>query len=327
MSADSATARAGRSWREIRQEVTPRAMSRKGRFRQRLEWLKISVLTAIVGGLAGVIYLAVHTWLDDRAALAAIVESDPVRQVSVETDGTLNRKWVEDVLALPRGTTLMELDLPALRDRLQSTGQVRVAVVKRSFPDMLAVTLQERTPVARMQVQVGLGPPRQFFVAKDGVVYDGFNYNPTMVATLPWLDGVRLKRDGKGFAPVAGMDAVADLLVTAQLQAPLLYRDWLVVSLAHLQERDEIIVKSQEIPEIIFSRTEDFFKQVARLDYIADRARQLPQPGQIQSINLALGGQVPVKLTTLPDDPARPANPSKFPLQPTNSQRKGPRDL
>jgi cell division septal protein FtsQ len=319
--------RPGRSWREIRQEVTPRALSRKGRRRRRLEWLKLSLLSAVVGGLAAVIYLAVHTWQDDRAALAAVSGSEPVRQLSVITDGTITRKWVEDALALPKGTTLMELDLPALRDRLLESGQVRTAVVTRSFPDVLVISLQERTPVARVQVQVGLGPPTQFFVARDGAVYPGFNYDQPMVASLPWLDGVRLVRTGRGFAPVPGMEAVTNLLVTAQLQAPHLYRDWMIVSLARLEAHDEIVVRSQDIPEIIFSRREDFFKQVARLDYIADMARQQPAAGAIQSVNLALGGQVPVRLASTPTELGSQADSPKFNLLPTSTQRKGPRDL
>jgi cell division protein FtsQ len=322
----AAISRSGRSWREIRQEVTPRAMSRKGRRRQRLEWLKIGLLCVIGGGLAGVTFLIVHTLQNDRSALAAVVRSEPVRDVSVRTDGTLTHQWAQETLALPKGTTLMELDLPALRDRLQAGGQVRTAVVTRRFPDLLVIVLEERTPVARIQVQEAGSAPRQLFVAKDGVVYDGRYYDPQMVASLPWLDGVRLTRAGQGFAPIANMGAVAELLITAQLQAPNLYRDWTVVSLDRLETQDEIVVKSQEVPEIVFSRREGFFQQVARLDYIVDRVRQTPESGPIQSVDLSLGGQVPVRLAATPDDAVRQTAPSRFNLQPT-TQQKGPRDL
>ena len=40
---------AGRSWRDIRQEVTPLAMSRKGRSRQRLQWFKVGTLFTLLG--------------------------------------------------------------------------------------------------------------------------------------------------------------------------------------------------------------------------------------------------------------------------------------
>jgi cell division protein FtsQ len=325
VSSDSAAIKSGRSWREIRQEVKPRAMSRRGRRRRRLEWFKITLLCLAVGGVIAGGSFAYSTWHRDRSALALMVKSEPVREISVITDGTLGREWVEELFMLPRTSTLMELDLPKLRDRLESFGQVRRAVVTRRFPDMLVVTLQERTPVARVQVEDHDGRLQQYFVAKDGAVYAGVNYDAKMIATLPWLDGVRLARAGQGFAPIAGMDTVADLLVTAQLQAPALYREWMIVSLAHLADRDEIIVKSQDIAEIVFSRTQDFFKQLARLDYITDMAKQMPEPGQIQSINLAMGGQVPVKVA--PAEAANHVQPAHFDLQPVLPKRKESRDL
>jgi hypothetical protein len=145
-----------------------------------------------------------------------------------------------------------------------------------------------------------------------------------MLATLPWLDGIRLVKSGHGFAPVAGMGDVSALLSMAQLQAPNLYREWLIVSLARLADRDEIVVKAQDIPEIIFSRKRDFFRQLAQLDSVVDAARTLPEPS-LQSVNLALDGQLPVRLQQSPDElHATAAQPS---FQLNNPPRKGKRDL
>ncbi len=314
---------AGRSWRNIRQEVQPQAMSRKGRRRQRLEWLKLGALFIFTVIAAGTVYEVVHTWETDRAALATAVHSEAVRDVVLITDGVLTQKWVDGVLGLPKSASLMALDLAALRDRLAANAQVRMAVLTRSFPDTLVVTLQERTPVARVQVSEGLGLPKQLLVARDGLVYDGFNYDKQMLAGLPWLDGLRLVRAGRGYEPIAGMGDVAGLLSTAQLQAPHLYRSWLIVSLARLAEHDEIVVKAQDIPEIVFSRKRDFFKQVAQLDYVVDQVRMLPEPA-LQSVNLVLEGQVPVKLQNTPEELAKLTAPNFF-LQPP--QRKVKRDL
>ncbi len=299
------------------------AMSRQGRRRQRLEWVKVgALLTLAVAGAWGA-YVVVHSWETDRAALATAVHSEPVREVVLITDGVLTQKWAAGVLALPKNASLMALDLPALRDKLLVNGQARLAVLTRSFPDTLVVTLQERTPVARLQASEGDGPARQLLVAKDGVVYEGLNYDKQMLAGLPWLAGIRLVKSGAGYEPVAGMSDVSALLSTAQLQAPHLYKEWLIVSLARLDKSDEIVVKAQDIPEIIFSRKRDFFKQVAQLDYVIDRVHILPEPNLV-SINLSLEGQVPVTLQNTPDQLAK-APAATLTTQP--SQRKAKRDL
>ncbi|MBI2814227.1 MAG: FtsQ-type POTRA domain-containing protein [Opitutae bacterium] len=320
--ADNAPLPPGRSWRHIRQEVTPLAMSRQGRRRRLAVWVKAGVLSTLVAGLGWGGYAVAHSWTTDRAALATAVHSEPVREVVRVTDGVLTNDWVLHTLALPMSASLMTLDLPALRDRLLAHSQVRVAVLTRNFPDTLVVTLQERTPVARVQAADGSGHAKQLLVAKDGVVYDGLNYDKQMLAGLPWLDGIRLVKSASGYEPVAGMTDVAALLSTAQLEAPHLYREWLIVSLARLAGRDEIVVKAQELPEIVFSRKRDFFKQLAQLDTVIDTTRRLESSPALLSVNLALEGQVPVRLQGTPDELA--AAPV-FSLQP--SRRNPKRDL
>ena len=308
----------GRSWRHIRQEVTPLAMSRQGRRRRMLMWLKVGAFATVTVATGWGAWAVVHSWTTDRATLATAVHSEPVREIVRVTDGVLTNDWVVQTLALPKSASLMTLDLPALRDRLLAHRQVRVAVLTRNFPDTLVVTLQERTPVARVQAADGSGQAKQLLVAKDGAVYDGLNYDKQMLAGLPWLDGIRLVKSASGYEPVAGMADVAALLSTAQLEAPHLY----IVSLARLAERDEIVVKAQDLPEIVFSRKRDFFKQVAQLDTVIDAARQWESKPALLSVNLALEGQVPVRLQGTPDELA--AAPV-FPLQP--SRRNPKRDL
>ena len=316
----------GSSWRSIRQEVKPLAMSRQGRRRRLFAGLKVGALCTLVAALGWGGYVIVHEWQTDRAALTTAVHSDPVRDVVLITDGVLNQKWVEGVLALPKSASLMALDLRALRDKLTAHGQVRVAVVTRNFPDTLVVTLQERTPVARVQASDETGVTKQFLVAKDGVVYDGLGYNGQMLAGLPWLDGIRLVRAANGFEPIAGMNDVSALLSTAQLQAPHLYREWLIVSLARLAESDEIVVKTQDIPEIVFSRKRDFFKQIAQLDFvIEDAARVMAQPS-LRSVNLSFENQVPVLFGQTPEELMKASAPLRNFSIPT-PQRKDKRDL
>lgn len=318
---DISEVRPGRSWRSIRQDVQPVALSSLGRRRRNLSWLKYAAIGLGVGAATWGGIAVLDAWENDRTALATAVRSEPVREVSLITNGTLTKKWVIDTLALPKNSSLMALDLNALRGRLTAAGQIKVAVISRSFPDMLVVTVQERSPVARIQVQDGAGRPKQLVVASDGVVYEGFNYDKQLLASMPWLDGMKLTRAGDGYAPIAGMDKVSRLLSTAQLQAPHLYREWLIVSLAQLAERNEIVVKSQEIPQIVFNAEEDFFRQLAQLDYVIDAARSQPDAALAQ-VSLTLGSQVAVQFDR-PADQFFKAHPTIT----TQPQKKGKSDL
>ena len=321
--ADQPAEAPGRSWRTIRQEVSSPAMSRRGHRRRLLAWFKVTSLVLSLGVAGYGLYALAHSWTTDRAGLANAVHSEAVKEVAVVTDGVLTQAWARSVLDVPKGASLMALDLTALRTKLLSFGQIRLAVLTRSFPDTLVVTLQERTPVARLQAADSSGQTKQFMVAKDGTVYEGLNYDKQLIASLPWLDGVRLMKSGAGFASIDGMADVSALLTTAQLQAPHLYRSWQVVSLERLAAADEILVKAQDVQKIVFSRKRDFFKQVAQLDYVIDRSHLLPDPA-IQSVNLTFEDQVPVRLQGTPDELVTTLHP-EFPLQP--SQRKPKRDL
>ncbi|MBX3735837.1 MAG: FtsQ-type POTRA domain-containing protein [Candidatus Didemnitutus sp.] len=333
MSEEKDNAASERSWRTIRQDVTPRAMSARGRRRRQIAWLKVVSLVALTSAAGWGIYEMVHTWENDRAAIASAVKSEPVKDIVVVTDGVLGKDWAARLLALPRNTTLMALDLAALREKLIAVGQVRVAVLTRNFPDTLVINLQERTPVARIQVEDRL-EKKQLLVAKDGVVYEGVGYDKALLATLPWLADFRLRRteDGQGYAPIDGMKQVSDLLTTAQLQAPHLYREWLFVSLARLATHEEIAVKAQDIPEIVFSAKQDFFRQIAQLDMIVDETKRTLTDPQIQSVNLALGPQVPVKLAQTPEQLTKQAQAGTFApafqISPSSSPKRKPsRDL
>jgi len=331
MSEELDNERSARSWRTIRQDVTSRAMSKRGRQRQLMAWTKIGVVAGLAALITWGAYSVVHTWESDRAALATAVRSAPVREIVVLTDGVLTRDWVARTIALPRDTTLMALDLTALRTKLMASGQVSVAVLTRNFPDTLVVNLQERTPVARLQV-ADLSGNRQLLVARDGVVYDGANYEKALVTSLPWLAGFSLRRaaGGNGYEPIDGMAAVANLITTAQMQAPHLYRQWTIVSLERLRSHGELLVKPQDGSEITFNANEGYLRQLAQLDFVLDSTRPVvSDENPLLSVNLVDAKNVTVRLAKTPDELAKQA-PAKgapsFQLQ-SPTPRRTKRDL
>lgn len=275
-------------------------MSREGRRRVAMNSLKLSGLIIAAAFTAWGVWEVWRTSQDNPTKLAAPVKSEPLRAITLRTDGVLDLAWVERTLNLPKGVTLMELQLPRLQQRLMIDGQVRSAVLTRKFPDTLVVTLQERSPVVRIRAADTFGIAADFVVARDGVVFTGTNFDAATLEVLPWLDGVKLVRAGAGFQPVSGMETVAELLVAAQGNAPHLYRTWKVVSLERFSRDGELVVRSSEVKEIIFGLRDDFFTQLALLDSVLADERAQTQ-GPVASINLGLGNrQVPVAFEVPP---------------------------
>ncbi|MCC5023552.1 MAG: FtsQ-type POTRA domain-containing protein [Candidatus Synoicihabitans palmerolidicus] len=314
-----------RSWRDIPQEITSRAMSRVGR--RRLTVRTMRTIAMVVGGLilAGGGFEIWRTLQDNPQKWTATVSSKPVRHIIVETDGVLNQVWVEETLQLRRDIGLRELELYAQRARLLTHQQIKSAVLKLEFPDTLRVTLAERSPVVRLKAQLDGPDLHVFLVAKDGTVFSGHGYGKRAAAKLPWLAGVRLVRAKVGFSALKGMDQVADLLSTARGNAPELFATWQVVSLERLARDGHILVKSSEVAEIIFGLREDFYSQVARLDLIIDETRRR-EVAPMRSIDLSVGAaQVPVAFnisSSLPPPAILVFPPCNFPSTARHFHRK-----
>lgn len=278
-----------RSWRDIHQDIASRSMSGEGRKRLAFATLKTIGIIAIVCTSLWGGYELFLLWQHDPVTLKAPVKNSPVREIVLQSDGPLDHAWVARTLDLPKGIDLMELDLYALRERLLAHPQVRTAVLARKFPDKLSVVLEERMPVARVRVPSSDGALADYLVSRDGFVFPGINFASDRTDLLPYLDGLKLKRAGKGFAPVEGMETVSDLLSTARANAFDLYSRWRIVSLARLAVDGVLVVKSADIPEITFGTRDDFLKQLAQLDLIIDRTRAEPDGRKLASVNLSVG--------------------------------------
>jgi len=304
-----------RSWRDIRQGVNPRAMSRAGRRRRAVAGVKIGAVIAAVVIVVGGAFAIRALWRNDPARLKEPVKAIPLKQVVFSTDGVLGAAWVGETLALPQKSSLMTLDLHALEHRLLASGQVLGVTLRRRFTDdSLVVTLHERKPVARLMAQTGDAPARMLLVAADGVVFRNVGYAAADLDQLPWLDGFVLRRSPeRGFEPVSGMDQVAGLLSAARALVPRLYTGWQVVSLARLASDKEILVRSHDIPEIVFDAGAGFPRQLEKLDYIVDALRTHGAP-PVARVDLAVGSQVPVELEAAASDqaPRAPPGPAQF---------------
>ena len=304
MTRDSVNLPNARTWREIPQPVVPRAMSREGQWRLLMAAVRIAAASVIGGGALWAGWLVFAAVRENVRVMPAAARATPLRAPELRTDGVLDGAWLARTLALPAKTTLLELDLQKLRTRLLAEQQVATATLTKNFPDRLVVTISERNPVARVMTQM-LGQKRALLVARDGVIYVGEGYDRATLETLPWLDGVKIVPAGGGFRPIAGMEQAAELLSKARLEAEHLYSTWGVISLARLATDRKLEVRTKDGRVLVyFTTNDDFFRQLAKLDYIAD-ALGSRDPAASAVIDLSLGQDVPVMVTPAPaEEPA-----------------------
>jgi cell division protein FtsQ len=286
-----------RNWREIPQEVKPRAMSRTGRRRYVMSLSKVIGGTMLVAVLGWGLFELFSTLENNPRELAQATQAEPVREVVPLSDGVLcgaqGSAWLGQVLGIPKTATLMELDLPRLQAKILASGQVKSAVLVKQFPSKLIVNLSERAPVARIMVEDSQGQQSQLLVARDGVVFAGVGYDVAFTDTLPWLSGVKLSRNGASIQPIEGMEVVADLLAKAKYEAEQLYPLFQIVNLSRLKSDGAIEVSSPECDCVVFSTNEDFFQQLALLDSIRDTVRPTREM-PLAKVDLTLGRDVAV---------------------------------
>jgi hypothetical protein len=290
---DAVNVPAARSWRDIPQPVKTRAMSSSGRWRRVFAGARATTFALLVSGLTWGTWMVVTSLRENSPTMPAIAKSVPMKPPVLKTtrDGVLDSAWLGRTLALPGRISLPELNLDKLRERVLADGQVLTANLAREYPDRLVVHVTERTPVARVRVGQP-GSPRDLLVAPDGVLFAGTGFDPAMVEALPWLGGLSLVPEGKGYRKIARMDVVSRLLTDAQLAAEHLYRSWQIVSLARLESDDELEVTTKDNTTIVFSAKGEFFVQLANLDYVIEQRAHLP-PAKTR-IDLSLGREVPV---------------------------------
>lgn len=292
MSRDTLNFPTARTWRDIPQPVVPRAMSAEGRWRLTLATLRIAGLVLACGLFAWGVRLVYSSLNHSDAAPTTNTRSTPMKAAELRTDGVLDGAWLARTLALPARASLMDLDLVKLQGKLLADRQVVTATLTRNFPDRLIVQISERTPVARVKIELA-GEQRTLVVARDGTIYPGSGYDAAMLETLPWLDGVTIAPDGAGFRPIEGMEVAAELLAKARLEAEHLYNTWGVISLKRLAKDQILEVRTKnDACTVYFTARDDFFRQLAKLDYIAT---QLASAAVVKAkIDLSLSPDVPV---------------------------------
>jgi cell division septal protein FtsQ len=127
---------------------------------RRSEWMhRTGAIALAVMALSGVAWIAVQGAGHLNQMLFSANERFVVRHVEVTSTGKLTEAHVMEYGGFHMGQNLFELDIEAIRQRLEDGPLVKSAEVQRRLPDSLVVRVNERIPIAR----ISQGDARFFF--------------------------------------------------------------------------------------------------------------------------------------------------------------------
>jgi cell division protein FtsQ len=214
-----------------------------------------------------------------------------VRQIKFQTNGSLDGQWLRSFFTFKRGIDIMDVDIFAIKHKIEQCSQIKEAHIDRQFPDTIKVIIQERIPVLRILVREG-HLHREMFVDGEGVVFPGENIAEIERKMMPFLSGTTLKRLANGsYGKVEALEKVCELLTLAKTKYWPIYAQMEVVSIEKLRKKNvpwsKINVRCHCASAVIF-RDSDFDEQLKRLSFILSTQKvrnNLP----VERIDLSFG--------------------------------------
>lgn len=296
----SSSAEGSQSWHELAGPRRGRVNSPQARRRRLLRTLRLVGLLLFFGLLGAGAVFGFRAFRARDTPVQIQAPSRPIEQLLFETDGVLPDNWLSGVVQLRKGMTMLEVDLRAIKERIEAQPQVKSASVERIFPSSLKIRVEEEVPTLRMAVATPEGRTEQRVVARSGRVYKGVGYPKATLARLPFLQPFQ-HADGS-YQPLRGIDRVAELLAVARQEQPEFYQTWRVVSLAHFSGMEsipgEVIeVRTSRYGTVVFSGWSDFSRQLDRLAVIFNYLAERGDPS-VKRIDLSLRNSAAVQFSS-----------------------------
>lgn len=219
-----------------------------------------------------------------------------IRQIVVENDGVLAAADVTRFAAVEVGQNLLALDLETAQRGLEMIPLIRRAEVRRVLPDRLVIKIEERMPVAQLQVSSAALAEAEFLIDRSGTVlkplkrHDGSLVRPETGGRLPVLTGIPLAEIQVGRK--IGNEQVYRALELLDEYHQSVAGSLLGVAQVDLRHPRKLVVTTVDGARLHFDE-EDFVQQLRRLSVIAHWASQHRR--QLASADLSVARNVPVK--------------------------------
>lgn len=162
-----------------------------------------------------------------------------LRQINVQGCRTLREEELLALAELRPGGPLFDINLPAAEERVRSHPWIDTVSIRRSWPDTLHVLVQERRPLALVNLEQGLG---LHYIDQNGLIFAPAK--PGQDLDFPVLTGIS-PQPGASLAEGPAAEAVQLLQLAAQGN-PILPLQ--ALSELHLSRDGEIIAYLAERP-------------------------------------------------------------------------------
>jgi len=251
-------------------------------------------LQAIFGFVSRVVLgatVCASVWLGGKEALRRFVWENPdyfLREINFATDGALTREQVLGVANITEGRNIFTVDLGHARAAIEQMPQVENAVVQRTLPNRMSITLRERRPIAWIAARGEEDPSssdRSFMIDARGIVLRSRMLLPEYFH-LPVISGFETGNLVPG-------ERVNDLGMQAALELIRLDADSTRFQAQNidLSKGYCLIVTDQQRAKITFG-LDRIDKQLDRLYRCLDRAAA--DHKELQTVNLLVERNVPV---------------------------------
>jgi len=179
-----------------------------------------------------------------------------LERIEARTDGVLPEEILQEWTGIELGVNVFELDLPTLRNRMESHAIVRKALVRRELPNGIEIAVNERVPIARMGRVEGR---MNWLLDKDGVLIQ----KSFQSKHLPFLVGVRqnvtLGESVLDSPAVHALQCIEDLLLL-----PSKMRELLQIHVISVGHPDYLDVRTRDGFQVLLPRTDDYEQLLER---------------------------------------------------------------
>jgi hypothetical protein len=284
-------------WDRKKQKLKPDLRSSQAR----LKVLRRIVLPFfLLASIVGLVVLARWGWLQLPHPLIPPIERkhEGFPKVVIEGLTAMPESTVIEAVQNHLRGELAFISLSAIKEQLESIGQVKEARVRKEFPDTLHITIVEYQPVLMLAAQLESGDLTFWAVREDGVLFKPHDAARMMTLGLPFLEGVKLTSIEDGVTRVEGMKQVQYLLQLLKRDLYPVYSDLRSVSLERYRGGvadlgSVIILRGRQLREVHFGIDNLDFQMIKLMGVISVAGRI--KLDQKKVIDLSLPGDAMIR--------------------------------